>query len=184
MCYSQARTWGLRGTFSKLNFLRNLLLKFECGHKESVSNVDPFRTWRPKKQLDGWGERAWVRRNWKQRRDSIAADQASHLVDGRASRQQVFLRRMRVLEALSTLRHVQSPSTVITHQLSLSPATEDTNFCIVRLNFRGWHSHRITFVTVVNNASSVVVVMLIIDPQFDPHRIEWQSWIQLRNCQK
>jgi len=96
MCYSQARTWGLRGTFSKLNFLRNLLLKFECGHKESVSNVDPFRTWRPKKQLDGWGERAWDRRSWKQRRDSIAADQASHLVDGRASRQQVFLRRMRV----------------------------------------------------------------------------------------
>ena len=169
MCYSQARTWGLRGTFSKLNFLRNLLLKFECGHKESVSNVDPFRTWRPKKQLDGWGERARDRRSWKQRRDSIAADQASHLVDGRASRQQVFLRRMRVkkgekphcwvrsigtnppslppLEALSTLRHVQTPSTVITHQLSLSPATEDTNFCIVRLNIRGWHSQRITFVT-------------------------------------
>ena len=109
-----------------------------------MTNAAPFRTRRPKKQLDGGGQRTGQRLvAGEQGRDPSAANQAENLVDGRTRRFKVFLRRLRLrskeeealpksappslspsfpLEALPKLRHVQTPplNTVIIHQLSLS----------------------------------------------------------------
>merc|ERR1711994_961866 len=111
---------------------------------------------------DGGGQRTGQRLvAGEQGRDPSAANQAENLVDGRTRRFKVFLRRLRLRskeeEALPKSAPLSlsfpspgSPSKAQTRpdptpqhsdhssvKSELSPATEDKNFCIVRLNIRG-----------------------------------------------
>ena len=108
-----------------------------------MTNAAPFRTRRPKKQLDGGGQRTGQRLVAREQgRDPSAANQAENLVDGRTRRFKVFLRRLRLRSKeeealpksapLSLLPFPWKPfqssdtsrplplNTVIIHQLSLS----------------------------------------------------------------